>query len=633
MRRLMKSEILPFLPVVIFLVMWGLVAFLWPAIAAKMKGTEQYWFLRTKPLLILAIAPLGCLAIGAAMPLHLRNNFAKMTFLCTLGLMSFYGYQEYVRLEPHVTGTQTWGSILFYADMFIVAGSIIALISSIILVRLSLVTGEPIKRVKNKAALGDADWMKIDEAKRLFSPEGGIVVGEAYRVDRDIVKDVPFRPGDKSTWGTGGTAPLLTFGCNFGSTHSLVFAGSGGFKTTSTVVPTCLSWKGPLVVLDPSTEIAPLVRDFREKELNRRMFVLTPGEVTGFNVLDWITTSKNPEQDVATVAQWLLSETPRQSTGTDNYFQMQAHNLLTGLLAYVALSEHYDGPRNLRGLRQLISKPEPSLRTLLNEIHETASSDFIRETVGVFINMVDQTFSGVYSSASKDTQWLSFPEYADLVCGNSFTTHQLTTGEIDVVVNLPVNILQTYPGLARVIVGSLINAMVQADGAHKERVLFLLDEVNLLGTMKTLETARDVGRKYGVTLMMIYQTIAQLKRHFGNEGKTSWFESASFISFAAVNDLEVATEVSRRCGEMTVETHSSSKTGGLLGDSAAGKVTSSTNQTKRPLIMPHEVMQEMRSDEQIVFVAGRPPLRCGRAIYFRRTDMKKSVGQNRFAPA
>lgn len=38
----------------------------------------------------------------------------------------------------------------------------------------------------------------------------------------------------------------------------------------------------------------------------------------------------------------------------------------------------------------------------------------------------------------------------------------------------------------------------------------------------------------------------------------------------------------------------------------------------------------MRADEQIVFTSGNPPLRCGRAIWFRRKDMSASVGANRF---
>src|SRR4051812_4114206 len=86
--------------------------------------------------------------------------------------------------------------------------------------------------------------------------------------------------------------------------------------------------------------------------------------------------------------------------------------------------------------------------------------------------MPEDTFSSVHSTAAKDTQWLSFPEYANLVCGNTFKATDIAQGAIDVFLNLSTETVKTYPGLARVIVGALINALMQANGAHKERVLF-----------------------------------------------------------------------------------------------------------------------------------------------------------------
>jgi hypothetical protein len=50
----------------------------------------------------------------------------------------------------------------------------------------------------------------------------------------------------------------------------------------------------------------------------------------------------------------------------------------------------------------------------------------------------------------------------------------------------------------------------------------------------------------------------------------------------------------------------------------------------RPLIRPEEVLRDMRADEQIVLAKGRPPIRCGRTIYFRRPELRSVVGQNRF---
>jgi type IV secretion system protein VirD4 len=57
--------------------------------------------------------------------------------------------------------------------------------------------------------------------------------------------------------------------------------------------------------------------------------------------------------------------------------------------------------------------------------------------------------------------------------------------------------------------------------------------------------------------------------------------------------------------------------------------TRSKQLSPRLLIQPHEVLQ-MRTDEQIVFAAGNRPLRCGRAIWFRRADMRVCVNENRF---
>jgi len=41
-------------------------------------------------------------------------------------------------------------------------------------------------------------------------------------------------------------------------------------------------------------------------------------------------------------------------------------------------------------------------------------------------------------------------------------------------------------------------------------------------------------------------------------------------------------------------------------------------------------MHDTRDDEMFVLTRGSPPLRCGRAIYFRRPEMTAQVGKNRF---
>lgn len=303
--------------------------------------------------------------------------------------------------------------------------------------------------------------------------------------------------------------------------------------------------------------------------------------------------------------------------------------MLTALIADVCLSGHTtESDQTLRQVRKNLSEPEPKLRKRLQEIYDDSSSDFVKENVAAFVNMTPETFSGVYANAVKETHWLSYPNYAALVSGTSFTTGDLADGKTDVFINLDLKTLETHSGLARVIIGSFLNAIYNRNGEMRGRALFLLDEVARLGYMRILETARDAGRKYGIMLTTIYQSIGQMRETYGGRDAASkWFESASWISFAAFNDSETADYISRRCGMATVEIDQISRSVQSKGSSR----TRSKQLAARPLIQPHEVLR-MRADEQIVFTAGNPPLRCGRAIWFRRDDMKACVGTEKILP-
>ncbi|THV19903.1 Ti-type conjugative transfer system protein TraG [Peteryoungia ipomoeae] len=528
------------------------------------------------------------------------------------------------------------GRLISFIDPSTVAGGCLALLTTAFSLRVATMgnaafpMSEP-RRIRGRRALhGDAEWMTMREAKALFSESGGIVIGERYRVDRDSPSLTAFRASERSSWGQGGRAPLLCFDGSFGSSHGIVFAGSGGFKTTSVTVPTALKWGGSLIVLDPSNEVAPMVIEHR-RAAGRRVIVLDPKNTqSGFNALDWIgRNGGSKEEDIAAVASWIMSDTGRAPGVRDDFFRASGLQLLTAMIADVCLSGHTEKPdQTLRQVRMNLSEPEPKLRGRLQEIYDSSGSTFVKENVAAFVNMTPETFSGVYANAIKETHWLSYPNYASLVSGSDFSTEALGDGDTDIFINIDLKTLETHAGLARVIIGSFLNAIYNRNGEMEGRALFLLDEVARLGYMRVLETARDAGRKYGITLTMIYQSIGQLRETYGGRDASSkWFESASWISFAAINDPETADYISRRCGMTTVEIDQVSRSFQARGSSR----TRSKQLASRPLIQPHEVLR-MRADEQIVFTAGNPPLRCGRAIWFRREDMKSCVTEGRFSP-
>lgn len=579
-------------------------------------------------------AAVGVIFLFAARGAMAIKSAGAGVLIGAVGVIALAGMREVSRLSGFADAIPDGHRLIEYADPATGIGAMVCFVAGMFAFRVSLrgdaafATTKPRRLTGKRAIHGSADWMSLGEAKRMFGEDGGIVVGEAYRVDKDSVASHTFRADDKQSWGAGGKSPLLCFEASFGSTHGLVFAGSGGFKTTSVTVPTALKWGGGLVALDPSNEVAPMVIDHRRKA-GREVFVLSPKDASvGFNVLDWIGRyGGTKEEDVVAVASWVVTDVGRQTSMRDDFFRASALQLITALIADVCLSGHTQKEKQtLRQVRMNLSEPEPKLRERLQTIHDNSESAFVRENVAAFVNMTPETFSGVYANAIKETHWLSYPNYAALVSGSSLSTDDLANEKTDIFVNLDLKTLEAHPGLARTIIGALLNAIYNRNGETKGRTLFLLDEVARLGYLRILETARDAGRKYGISLLLLFQSIGQMRETYGGRDATSkWFESASWVSFAAINDPETAEYISRRCGNTTVEVDQLSRTSQMSGSSR----TRSKQLAARPLILPEEVLR-MRGDEQIVFTAGNPPLRCGRAIWFRRDDMRSVVRENRF---
>ena len=167
------------------------------------------------------------------------------------------------------------------------------------------------------------------------------------------------------------------------------------------------------------------------------------------------------------------------------------------------------------------------------------------------------------------------------------------------------------------------------------RILFLLDEVARLGYMGILETARDAGRKYGINLLLMYQSLGQMTGTWGTQGRQAWFDSSYLKMFACLHDVSAAEFLSKACGEFTAVsegyTHGSgSSTGSATAQSSSRHETTSEQQLVRRLIKPEEILQTVRDDEQIVLISNCRPLRCGRAIYFRRPDMLSRTQSSEF---
>jgi type IV secretion system protein VirD4 len=210
----------------------------------------------------------------------------------------------------------------------------------------------------------------------------------------------------------------------------------------------------------------------------------------------------------------------------------------------------------------------------------------------------------------------------------------LTRGKLTVIVQISDGDMKATPAVGRIIVGSLGRVMLRAQGRTATPVPFILDEVDNLKFMPILEVLRDMGRKSGVALFPMWQSTGQVEKAWGNDGKRSWYASAAWRLYAMVNDEETAGEVSDRCGTYTVlnrtEGLSTSRQNPFSGGSFSRGVNDNTSEHPMPLISKYDVQTALRGDEAILIPRGKPALRCGRPMYWRRPEMADRIDRDPF---
>jgi hypothetical protein len=120
--------------------------------------------------------------------------------------------------------------------------------------------------------------------------------------------------------------------------------------------------------------------------------------------------------------------------------------------------------------------------------------------------------------------------------------------------------------------------------------------------------------------------LVSLCRPVGRAGKAHLYEGASFRCYAAVQDLDSATELENTFGTYGVIASSEETNTG-----SAGRAMEAASRSRASNLSYHAgIMHDTRADELFVLARSTPPRRCGRATHFRRPELVAQVGSNRF---
>ena len=186
----------------------------------------------------------------------------------------------------------------------------------------------------------------------------------------------------------------------------------------------------------------------------------------------------------------------------------------------------------------------------------------------------------------------------------------------------PSDIARTKPLIRLILnqVGRRLTEDLQAKGG-RHRLLLMLDEFPALGRLDFFESALAFMAGYGLKSFLIAQSLNQIEKAYGPNN--SILDNCHVRVSFATNDERTAKRVSDALGTAT-EMRAMRNYAGHRLSPWLGHLMVSRSETARPLLTPGEVMQLPPADE-IVMVAGTPPIRAKKARYFEDRRFQERI--------
>lgn len=487
-----------------------------------------------------------------------------------------------------------------YAPGIFATGGIIAASGGIIAIAVAI--GMSVWRAreqKNVATYGSARWAEKPEIKAagLLDPDG-VVLG---RYEHEYLR-------------------------HDGPEHVLCFAPTRSGKGVGLVVPSLLTWPGSAIVHDIKGENWILTAGFRSQHGRVLLFDPTNPKSSAYNPLLEVRRGEWEVRDVQNIADILVD--PEGSLDKRNHWEKTSHSLLVGAILHVLYAEP---DKTLAGVAGFLSDPkrpvESTLRAMMKTAHlgKAGPHPVVASAARELLNKSDNERSGLLSTAMSFLGLYRDPVIAEVTRRCDWRIRDIVGGERPTTLYLvvpPSDINRTKPLIRLLLnqIGRRLTEDLQAK-AGRHRLLLMLDEFPALGRLDFFETALAFMAGYGLKSFLIAQSLNQIEKAYGPNN--SILDNCHVRVSFATNDERTAKRVSDALGTATEMKAMKNYAGHRLSP-WLGHLMVSRSETARQLLTPGEVMQLPPTDE-IVMVAGIPPIRAKKARYYEDARLRERV--------
>ena len=487
-----------------------------------------------------------------------------------------------------------------YAPRIFLEGALIAVSGGFVSIAVAI--GMSVWRAReaaNAETYGSARWANADEVKAagLLGPDG-VMLG---RLDGEYLR-------------------------HNGPEHVLCFAPTRSGKGVGLVVPSLLTWPGSCIVHDIKGENWSLTAGLRARF--GRVLLLDPTNTasSAYNPLLEVRRGEWEVRDVQNVADVLVD--PEGSLERRNHWEKTSHSLLVGTILHVLYAET---DKTLGGVASFLSDPRRPIETTLVAMMTTphlgkkGPHPVVASAARELLNKSDNERSGVLSTAMSFLGLYRDPVVAQVTRRCDWRIADIAAEEKPTTLYLvvpPSDISRTKP-LIRLILNQIGRRLTEDLNAtnRRHRVLLMLDEFPALGRLDFFESALAFMAGYGLKSFLIAQSLNQIEKAYG--ANNSILDNCHVRVSFATNDERTAKRVSDALGTAT-EMRAMKNYAGHRLSPWLGHLMVSRSETARPLMTPGEVMQLPATDE-IVMVAGAPPIRAKKARYFEDRRLAERI--------
>ena len=493
-----------------------------------------------------------------------------------------------------------WFSYDAYAPAIFTEGAIISASGGFIAIAAAILMSIIRSReARNVATYGSARWAEDKEIRSagLLGPDG-VLLG---KYERDYLR-------------------------HDGPEHVLCFAPTRSGKGVGLVVPTLLTWPGSCIVHDIKGENWTLTAGFRSHHGRVLLFDPTNARSSAYNPLLEVRQGEWEVRDVQNIADILVD--PEGSLDKRNHWEKTSHSLLVGAILHVLYAEP---DKTLAGVANFLSDPrrpvEATLRAMMDTPHlgEAGVHPVIASSARELLNKSDNERSGVLSTAMSFLGLYRDPVVARVTARCDWRIADLVGGRRPVSLYLvvpPSDINRTKPLIRLILnqIGRRLTEELTASG-KRHRLLLMLDEFPALGRLDFFESALAFMAGYGIKGFLIAQSLNQIERAYGPNNAI--LDNCHVRVSFATNDERTAKRVSDALGTATEMRDSTNYAGHRLSP-WLGHLMVSRQETARPLLTPGEIMQ-LPPNEEIVMVAGTPPIKATKAKYFEDARLQERI--------